>query len=409
MAAGLVTSAPADAPGRYGDLFARHVQRSVTALHARLCLGEGTLAPEVREQAWHVLRYALHFPAAWPATRDLLLTLAPPLEHTGPRHDWISLLEQGVAAARQAHDCAAESRLGLHLGRLYRLVGDFAQARTALEHSAALCAALHDHRGHALALNQSAYVARLQSRYAAAQAAVETALGLLAPHDLERATSFWVLGTVAQDQRQWDQAIAHHRTALRIWQQAGDTQRIAWGLQNLGDTLRCAGRYAEAADMIRQAITRLGQVPDPANQAIARMNLGIVYVLQEKLADAVALFALAESVFRRLEDPLHLAMVHNNLAYTYRVQRQWRAAVQAGEQGVRLWERLGDAKSLANTLGELGLAYAGSGDLAQAQAAFDRAFEVLAQVPPGPIHDALHAELRGYWAQARAGQIGGGV
>jgi tetratricopeptide (TPR) repeat protein len=165
--------------------------------------------------------------------------------------------------------------------------------------------------------------------------------------------------------------------------------------------MRRAGRYAEATTYLQQAIVLLGQLHDIANQAIARMNLGIVYIHQDEAEQALALFSLAAGVFRQVGDHLHLAMAYNNLTVAYRMLEEWEAALANGEQGVRLWEALGDAKSLVNTLSELGLAYLSKGDNQSAIDTFQRAVKVLEEVPPGPIYDALMADISPHLEEAR--------
>jgi tetratricopeptide (TPR) repeat protein len=224
---------------------------------------------------------------------------------------------------------------------------------------------------------------------------------LLDEHDTERATSLWVLGTVAQDQMAWRESEAHHRAALQIWQDSGNQQRVAWSLQNLGETLRLAGRYSEAATYIQQAIVLLGQINDPVNQAIARMSMGIVHIDQAEPKQALALYTLAEAVFRQVGDQIHLAMLYNNLTIVYRTLEEWTPAIQCAEKSVQLWEAMGQVKNLANTLDELGLAYQGHARIAEAIHAFERGLELLAQLPPDPYVEMLQNMLRPHLEEAR--------
>jgi tetratricopeptide (TPR) repeat protein len=387
--------------GQYASLFERYVLRSVEAVYERICTAQGELTAEEREQAWHVLDYGLKTADAWPAARALLLALAPQMERAGFRHEWLPYLEAGVACSRTERDGAAEAQLSLHIGRLHRLRGELDEARRWFQAGAAHYRALGDKRGLAIVLNQLAYVARLQSRYEEAQTDVERALTLLEEGDSERATSYFVLGHVKQDQRAWTEAELHHRAAYVIWQATGNPQRAAWSLLSLGNTLRSVERYAEAATVLDEAIILLDQEHDPVNQAYARMNLGIVYSLQGKSDEALALYALAEPVFRQVQDTLHLAMVNNNIAIEARAMGRWQAAEQASLLGVRYWETLGDAKSLANTLDELGLAYLGQERWQEASSTFERALALLSRVPSGPAHDRLHELLTAHLAETR--------
>ena len=373
----------------YLSLFHQFVLRAVETVHAYLH-DDSALPADEREQAWHVLGYGLKLPAAWPTARTLLLSLAPQMEREGFRHEWLPLLESGVESSQREDDRATEAQLSLFIGRIYRLRGALEEAQKWFQVSLERYELLDDRRGKATALNQLAYVANLQGRLADAQSAIELALSLLSPADPERAMSFFVLGRVVQQQGDLASAEKHQRASMQIWRDVGNLQRSAWSLQNLGDTLRVARRYDEAALYIKEAIVLLGQLNDPGNQAIARMNLGIVASIQGKSDEAMALHQLAATVFRQLNDTLHLAMVYNNMACEARLMKQWPLAEQHSLSSIRLWESLEATQSLASPLIELGLAYLGQARYAEAATAFERGLIVL----PPTATDADAVELR---------------
>lgn len=377
----------------YIQLFHRYITQSIEALNARLEIEVQEIATDLREQAWHLLDYALKLPKAWDGVCKLLLSLAPHMERAGFRHEWLPYLERGVAVSQQVQDVAGEAQLSLYIGRLYRLRGELPQAREWFETSARLSAQVGDKAGRAKALNQLAYVARLQSQYALTQTYVDEALSLLDEGDSERATSYWVLGTVAQHQLHWDEAEIQYRSALRIWQNVGDEQRVAWAFQNLGEALRGAKKYPEAIDNIQQAISLLGKIHDPVNQAIARMGLGIVYIYDANPKQALALFELAESVFRQVGDQLHLAMVCTNLIIVYRDIAHLQKAEDIGKIAIRLWNMLGDWKMLANAEDELGLVYLTQLKYAEAIETFESGLAHLKLLSPDPYWQMINNSL----------------
>jgi tetratricopeptide (TPR) repeat protein len=396
----------ASPPQEYLAIFHRYITRSIEAVSARIAPEPEELSAEIREQAWHLLDYGLKLTHAWEAARTLLLLLAPRMEKDGFRQEWLPHLEGGVACSRHMKDAKTEAQLGLHIGRLYRLRGDIAEAHKWFTASADLYQQLGDAQGRATALNQLAYVARLQSRNDEARTHLAEALSLLDVHDTERATSFWVLGTLAQAAFQWAEAEQFHRDALQVWQQAGNQQRAAWSLQNLGDTLRGAGKYAEAAAYIEQAILLLGQLHDPVNQAIARMNLGILHLYDNEPAQALALSTLAEAVFRQVGDQWHLAMVYTNITIAERELGHWQQAEQAGKHAIRLWDLLGNLKFTANAMDELGLTYLAEGNRVEAIETFERAIALLSPLPPDPFRDMVHDSLLSHLEEAQ--KIGSG-
>lgn len=385
----------------YIQLFHRYITHSIEGLNTRLERDVQEIAGEVREQAWHLLDYALKLPKAWDAVCTLLLALAPHMERAGFRHEWLPYLERGVGVSQQVQDVDGEAQLSLYIGRLYRLRGELSPAREWFERSARLSRQIGNNAGRAKALNQLAYIARLQSQYALTQEYVDEALSLLDEDDSERANSHWVLGAMAQAQLNWVESEMQFRTSLQIWQRVGDEQRMAWAFQNLGEALRGARRYAEAVDNIQQAIHLLGKIHDPVNQAIARMSLGIVYIYNNDPEQAMALFDLAESVFRQVGDQLHLAMICNNITIAQRELGNWHAAEKFCNQAIQLWEILGNQKLLSGSLEELGLTFFAQGRFDESIETFEKALAILADTPPDPFQAALSKELHSHLEKAR--------
>ena len=388
----------------YITLFHRYISRSVEALTARLGPELQELTNETREQAWHLLDYALQLAHGWQVAGHLLLALAPRMERDGFRHEWLPFLERGIACCQRAHDLRGEAQLSFYIGRIHRLRSDYAPAHQWFEASARLCQQLGDHAGRAKALNQLAYVARLQSNFDVATELVNEALGLLDEDDPEHANSHWVLGTLAAAQLNWTDAEFQHRAGYQIWQRVGDQRRAAWSLQNLGDALRGAGRYAEAADYIQQAIVMLGQLHDPVNQAVARMNRGVVHIYEQDPAQALALFQLAEPVFRQVGDYLHLAIVYTNMSIVQRDLGHLDAAVECGIRAIRFSQTQENHKLLANAMDELGVAYLALGRHAEAIVTFEDGLHHIDQDKPDPFQKMVKSSLLTHLAEAK--QVG---
>ena len=378
----------------YISLFHRYISRSIEALATQIGPAPQELNSETREQAWHLLDYALKLAHGWQVAGQLLLTLAPLMEREGFRREWLPFLERGVACAQRAGDLRGEAHLALYVGRLFRLRTDYGAANQWLERSATLFQQVDDGARRARALNQLAYVARLQNNFDHAKALVTEAFALLDEDDVERASCHWVLGTIANVLLQWDEGEYHNRRAYEIWQTAGDQQRAAWGLQNLGHTLRGAGRYTEAAANIERAIQLLGELHDPVNQAIARMGLGIIHIYNHAPDKALALFQLAEPIFRQVGDQLHLAMVYTNMTIVQRDLGHFAASAQSGQRALYHAQVINDPKIAANAADELGTTHLANEDYAEAEATLTTGLELIAQVPPDSFQSLVQNSLR---------------
>lgn len=368
------------------------MQTSAQLIAQQLRAVKTELPQELRAQVLLTLDYALAAPEIWPQLQEILPAMTAHMERMGRWVEWIAYLERGVAAARRAGDRAGQARLMSAVGRLYRLHGNYEVAAQWLQSAIDLAREIDQPEIAAQALNQLGYVARLQRRFLETEAHVKAALELLGPEDVERASSFWVLGMLATDRGELSAALSYHQQATEIWTRADDRQRLSWSLHNLASVQMALGNSEQAAATLQQVIRVLGDLGDRRNQAVARMSLGIMHIYQERPHDALALFSLAESAFRTAGDRLHLAMVYNNLAVARRMLQMWEPAIQAAETSMRQWEWLDNPASLANTLGELGLAYLGAGRVADARIVFRRALAIIETLPPGSTRDGLQAE-----------------
>lgn len=385
----------------YPALFQQYVLRSMTLAHTML-EDEGThFSDEARDRSLHLLTFAMTQENAWLATRDLLLRLAPKMEQAGHRDDWLPYLERGVAQSRQHEDRWVEAELSLYIGELLRLRSKFQLARQWLDSSIATFTTLGETQGQARALNELAFVAWQQHRYAEAEELAQTALTLLEEGDPELATCFSRLGLVAIDRQQWAEAERYHRDALQIRQAQGDRRKIAWSLQNLGYALRGQSRFTEAVDCYQLAIVILEDVCDLANGAIAQMNLGIVYWLAGQPSKALNVYALAEYTLSQLHDIHNLAAVLNNKGLCYLALCDWKQAEHAFLSSIGLFFEVNDINLRLNVLDGLGLAYLGQNKYNQAGAIFQSVIDELPQIADTPMYDYLATVLPAHLAQAR--------
>ncbi|MBV7329347.1 tetratricopeptide repeat protein [Chloroflexi bacterium TSY] len=287
------------------------------------------MSEDDREQALHVLSYAFKIPEAWPYTRDLLLTMAPKMEQAGFREEWIPYLKQGIEQSRFLNDPPTEAELNHHLGLLHQFLGHYDEARKFLTISSVLFKELNHLRNQAKVINRLAYIARIEGCYEEANSLVRTALTLLDEEDIGRGFSYFVLGSIALDEREWQFAENYFRQSLAFWEKEGDERKIAWGLRNLGPSLRAQERYDEAITCYRRAIELLENIQDPVEQAATQVNLGVIYSLQGQPDEALRLYELAEIIFRQTNDELRLARTLVNKGIDYRNVRQWKYAESA--------------------------------------------------------------------------------
>lgn len=387
----------------YPEFFRAGIQRTLQQSLAQVQAGPGHLSAPTRDQALHILSFALKLDDAWPLTRTLLLDLAPKMEQMGHRDDWLPYLEVGVEKCQQYNDLAAKAELSLQIGYLYQLRSHFEPARQWFARSIEFFTATADNSGRARALNHLAFVAWQERRLSEAEEYAVAALSLVNETVPEQASSFNTLGLVAFERAEWSKAEIYHRQALQIRRIQGNQRRVGWISQNLGNVLRNQGRYLEAIACYEEATRLLLPLQDVANQAIIQMNHGVTHYLAEEPIKAVALLEAAEITFCRLHDLHNLAKVRTNLGLTYLALQDWQAAEKAFASSGSLFQALKDVTAYLNALDGLGLVYIEQGRWHEALTVLQKAFIELSNHQDMPPNPALAKELQQHLARAKQG------
>lgn len=382
---GAIASSQSD----YPVIFRDYVAKSVQYVLAQVEQAKPIIPPDDVEQALHTLNFAFNLPENWPYIHQLLLSLAPKIEQAGYRDEWVPYLIHGIEQSEAQDDTATAAELRLYLGIIYQLRSKYDLAREQLEVSAAGFEQLGAHRNQARALNQLAYVARLQREFHEAESLVKAAQQLLEAQDTEHAFSYYVLGLVALDKRTWQKAVDFSKKAFNIWSTTGNRRLMGRSLLCMGVALEKMEQYVEATVICQQAVSLFEEIQDSFYQAIAQMNLGNVYLALEQSAEALESFLFAERIFYQLQDHLHQAHVNNNLGIAYRQLQQWDNAKLAYLASIEQYKMIDNISWLVNTMDGLGLTYVGKNQYEKALSTFEQALDQLKQIEGKSGYDYL--------------------
>lgn len=373
----------------YPTIFRSYIVKSTQHILVKIQHAGPILSAYDREQALHTLSYALKLPEAWPDTRALLLTIAPRMEQAGYRDEWLPYLEEGLDQSRLFNDEETAAELQLQLGILYQLRGKYEVAFAQLEASAQGFESLNDIRNQARALNRLAYVARLQRQFEPAIQLAEKAKALLAPEDTECAYSYFVLGLVALDKRDWPNAVHFSKQAFNVWQRKDDQRMMGRSLMCRSVAFEKMKLYEEAAQASEHAIALFEAIQDPFYKAASQMNLGNVYRALDRPLKALELYLPAKQIFQQVQDLYSLAHIHHNMGMAYRQLQQWSKAEEAYQSSIRYQKNLGNVAWLVNALDGLGLVYLEQDKRIEAKKTFEEALSWLTQIEGEPGHQHL--------------------
>ena len=245
------------------------------------------------------------------------------------------------------------------------------------------------HRNQARALNQLAYVARLQREFDEATSLAEIAGQLLGEEDAEWAYSCFVLSLIALDKRAWQETIDYSKQAFSLWERENNQRMMGRTLINLGAAMLPMKRFEEAIEVCQKAMTIFEEIHDPIYRAIAQMHLGNVYVSLERSFEALELYRPAEKTFRQVCDRLRLAHVNHNIGLAYRQLQDWDKAKSAYLLSIEYQQKIGNIVWLVNTMDGLGLVYLEQDQPEEAISIFEEALNQLTQVEGEPGYEHL--------------------
>ena len=372
-----------------GSIFRQYIVGSLQMSLSRVNEAGVTLPESTRVQALHVLDHAFRIAEAWPDTRALLLAMSPQMEQGGNWREWVTYLKEGIVHSRPSKDQDAEAAFNHHLGILYRLLGEYAQARTCFVSSVVHFKRQNDTPQLAQTLNQLAYLYCLQSQYTQSGNIVCVVERLLGETDTELANCHLIRGMIAYDYRNWHDAVSHFQHALRIWERIGNKREVARNLRNLGAAWNSIGQHQKSVTYYSQALILFQEVDDPVLHASIKMNLGIAYFSQGQNQKARELYNEIEPTFHQVQAKLPLARLQTNQAQTHRKLHEWEMAKHVCISSIKLWQELGNTRWAVNAMDELGLIYKEQGEQQKAVETFEKALKQLEQIEGSPNYQRL--------------------
>lgn len=389
---------PSTLAGRQA-LFKQHIARYTRKVLRDIPPAPHLLPDQLATQMLHLLPYALAQPEAWPDTRRLLRTAASGMEQAAHWDKWTQQLVSALTHSRQHDDAETEAELLRRLGILYQRRSRFAEARRHLEASAEAYQRLDHSRGLAQALNQQAYLARLQRRFDDAEQLIERVHGLLAEDDDERAFSDYVLGLIALDKREWPKSIEFSYRTAELATRTHQPHLVGRSLLCCSVALERAGNLEEAAEICHRAIKVFDELGDSYYQAIAQMNLGNVYLSFDQWQVALGYYYQAKAIFQKAEDWVHLGHINHNIGISCRRVKNWQRAEEAYLAGIDYWQRVDNVERWVNTMDGLGLTYLEQDKVEQAGTVFVRALERLWEIEGQPGYNHWLIEVTAHLAQ----------
>lgn len=187
------------------------------------------------------------------------------------------------------------------------------------------------------------------------------------------------LGRCFKDQKQTAQAAEIYRQGLAVVQQleqSDGVKRLMAGLQlDLADAMRDMGDYGEARIAYEAGLAIDTEVGNLRGAAVSNIQLGTLAMRQGNLPEAEQRYREVLTTFQQLNEPALEATAWHQLGMVYQEGKQWNAAEDAYRKSAQIRESLGNLADAANTWFQLGILNALVGNLREAEAWFRKALE----------------------------------
>jgi serine phosphatase RsbU (regulator of sigma subunit)/Tfp pilus assembly protein PilF len=133
-------------------------------------------------------------------------------------------------------------------------------------------------------------------------------------YDQGRMVSWNIIGTIYDDQGEYEKAIDAHHKSLAISERTGKRYSQATSWMNIGNLHRTMGQTLECYQCLMRAITIYNEINSDKGRSGAYINLGSVYIDMDSLDQAILSFNKALDYARKMNKPYYEAHALSGMA-----------------------------------------------------------------------------------------------
>lgn len=116
------------------------------------------------------------------------------------------------------------------------------------------------------------------------------------------------IGLVYKNVQDVQLAVLHHEKALKYHERSGNLHLQAQAKGNLAAVYQEEGRFAEAEELLNQALELNESLGNPRRIASDLANLGVLYTGMGEIAKAIAFFRRSADLYKETQDHLNLSL-----------------------------------------------------------------------------------------------------
>ncbi|PSL56127.1 putative ATPase [Saccharothrix carnea] len=228
--------------------------------------------------------------------------LAAYLDRRKLLHEWISIDQTALTAARRIDDPAGEAELLVGLGFALSQLGRTATAMKCLREALPLFRELGDRVGFGVALNRLGAVYRQTDRPRWAVRCHLWARDLFVEAGVTKShvSALHNLAVVHRQQGEFDRAVVLHQEVVALCREADMPLLLGRSFDNIGVTYREMGRFDDAIECHNHNLRIAEEQADTHGYARTLVNLAVTYRAAGRADDAAACQRQAERIFEAL-------------------------------------------------------------------------------------------------------------
>jgi CHAT domain-containing protein/Tfp pilus assembly protein PilF len=205
----------------------------------------------------------------------------------------------------------------------------------------------------------------------------------------EQASALQRLGRAYERKKDFAEALRTFSEALSFAEKSGDLAQQGRALSSIGASHYSLGRPGEAREIWENALDLSRRGDDPETEFLLENNLAVLYHNQGQFQRAVELYTrLAD--YASLQEP---GLLRSNLGQLYLEMGNPEKALKNYDLARAAYHALGDIANEADALVGIGRAHQRMGDPRTALAEFEKARQMLPQVPWSVFHSMGLAQI----------------
>ena len=269
-----------------------------------------------------------------------------------------------------------------NLGTVYRLLGEYQNARAHLDKSLTISKDIGDRKGEACCYSDLGIVYKSVGEYEKARQQFEKSLTItkeIGDRNGE-ACCYGNLGTVHQSAGDHEKARKHLEKSLTINKEVGDRNEEASCYLNLGVLYQSVGEYERAREHLENSLAIKKEIGDRKGEATCYVNLGNVHQSVGEYEQAKRDYEKSLKVEKEIGDRHGVAKSYQSIGNVLYLLGKYEEASEYFQKGLVITREIGARREEADYYGSQGNLFASIGDYDQAKEYFEKALAIRKEI-----------------------------